>query len=99
MEPDQEEDAGRDEDGAVDHGDDQLAAIVVVSLLRGDEPALLHVVQQRALHRPGHDARDRRADPDDQQDRDDLPAAPERAVRLAVRERRFVQLDPLRSTR
>ena len=28
-----------------------------------------------------------------------LRAAPERAVRLAARERRFVQLDPLRSTR
>jgi hypothetical protein len=99
VEPEQEEDAGRDEHGAVDQSDDQLAAVVVVRLPRRDEPALLHVVEQRPLHQPGHDAGDGRADPDDQEDRDDLRAAPERPVGLAVRERRFVQLDPFRSTR
>jgi hypothetical protein len=97
--PEQEEDACGDEDSPVDHGDEQLAAVVVVRLLRRDELALLHVVEERPLHQPGHDASDGRADADDQEDRDDLRASPERPVRLAVRKRRFVQLDPFRSGR
>jgi hypothetical protein len=94
VEPEQEEDSGRDEHGAVDQRDEQLAAVVIVRLRRRDELALLNVVEQRPLHQPGHDAGDGRADADDQEDRDDLRASSERPVGLAVRERRFVQLDP-----
>jgi len=49
---------GRDEDGAVHHCDDQLAAVVVVSLLGRKEPSLLG-----ASVRPTRPSSDRRADP------------------------------------